>query len=471
MSNIRTYQLSHFSNDKKIESVFSVLSEYRNSASSISSEQWKLFYDGKQLNKMADLFYIKSKLSERYKRNCAYQVDSSLKSFISNRQNEFVQKVYKSSLDDETQAAMLRINRRKLWYAKEHDLFTKEQLWLARKIFKMVMKWHNKPNFMKCNMLLNANVAEIIPSDKTKTVGFDYWIKFSTLEKGKPILIPIKSNEYFDKIEGKLCGATQFNFYGNEFTVSLMKDVPKQKYESKSKQITLDFGLKSLFTDKNGRMFGKNFFSVIKKYDNLISKLSANLQRQKVKLSTNKKYNKLVNNLKSFIKNEVNRVLNRIIKLYSPQQIIIENLNFKNSELSKQLNRILRNCGMSVINKKLESLKEIYGIDFKKINAAYSSQECSNCHYVDKRNRPKQEIFKCKFCKHGVHADVNAARTLEYRSSVPELANIYINRKNLLRKITNVFMKQNSCLNRKAQDLIDSNPYFKDFVSEFKQVA
>jgi len=33
---------------------------------------------------------------------------------------------------------------------------------------------------------------------------FDYWIKLSTLEKGKPIYLPIKSNNYFENIKGKL---------------------------------------------------------------------------------------------------------------------------------------------------------------------------------------------------------------------------------------------------------------------------
>ena len=32
------------------------------------------------------------------------------------------------------------------------------------------------------------------------------------------------------------------------------------------------------------------------------------------------------------------------------------------------------------------------------VKAAYSSQECSRCHYVDRANRPNQQTFCCVRC-------------------------------------------------------------------------
>jgi putative transposase len=471
MSILRTYKLSHFANENKQKMVLDVLREYRKTCTEISKQQWRLLFNSEKLNKMADLRYVNSILSERYKRNCAYQVDSTLQSYISNRQNDFVSMVYNSSINEENRIKLFQINRRKLWFKTEHKLFTPEQLCLARKIFKHLLKQNRKPNFGKCNMLLNENVSEIIPADKNISTEFDYWINLSTLKKGKPIMIPVKSNKYFNRMEGNIKHATQFNFTGNEFSISFIKDIPKKEIEFKTESISLDWGLKSMFACNDGKMFGKTFYSKLLEYDKIISELSSNLQRQKIKLKQSERYNNLIKNLRSYIKNEINRVFNRIVKLYLPKHINLERLNFKNSNLSKKINRILSNCGRSVINEKLQSLQEIYGITNKEINPAYTSQECINCHYVDKKNRTTQEIFKCKNCRRTLNADVNGAKIIDYRSSVIELANIYTHRKKILHKIVTLFVKRNPRLNSKANILLSENPYFKDVHSQVKQIA
>src|SRR5690606_37694819 len=51
------------------------------------------------------------------------------------------------------------------------------------------------------------------------------------------------------------------------------------------------------------------------------------------------------------------------------------------------------------------------------VNAAYSSQECGACGYVDARNRDG-ERFRCLWCERRIHADVNAARIIGRRRSL-----------------------------------------------------
>ncbi|WP_328589744.1 RNA-guided endonuclease InsQ/TnpB family protein [Nonomuraea aridisoli] len=45
----------------------------------------------------------------------------------------------------------------------------------------------------------------------------------------------------------------------------------------------------------------------------------------------------------------------------------------------------------------------------------FTSQGCSACGHVDKRNRPDQEAFACTSCGFAEHADVNAARNIASR--------------------------------------------------------
>lgn len=76
------------------------------------------------------------------------------------------------------------------------------------------------------------------------------------------------------------------------------------------------------------------------------------------------------------------------------------------------MNRIMRNCGRSVIRSKLKALEEEYGIISAEVGSAYTSQTCSCCGYVDRNNRTGRDDFSCLFCGNKLQADVNAARDI-----------------------------------------------------------
>ncbi|WP_214107101.1 RNA-guided endonuclease InsQ/TnpB family protein [Acrocarpospora catenulata] len=55
------------------------------------------------------------------------------------------------------------------------------------------------------------------------------------------------------------------------------------------------------------------------------------------------------------------------------------------------------------------------GVALVHVDPAYTSQGCSACGHIDKRNRPDQETFRCRSCGFAEHADVNAARNIASR--------------------------------------------------------
>lgn len=55
------------------------------------------------------------------------------------------------------------------------------------------------------------------------------------------------------------------------------------------------------------------------------------------------------------------------------------------------------------------------GVPVVHVNPAYTSQECSQCHHIDKRNRPRQAVFTCRSCGFVEHADLNASHTIAQR--------------------------------------------------------
>src|SRR5215831_13302315 len=120
-----------------------------------------------------------------------------------------------------------------------------------------------------------------------------------------------------------------------------------------------------------------------------------------------------VEQIKSWMSNRANV----IVEDRKPAELTIEHLNFRSPELSKRMNRIIQNCGRAVFKAKLTDLEECFGIVAHEVPSPYTSQECSSCGYVDRRNRRSQFEFLCRFCGMQKHADVNAACTVKGRRS------------------------------------------------------
>jgi len=61
---------------------------------------------------------------------------------------------------------------------------------------------------------------------------------------------------------------------------------------------------------------------------------------------------------------------------------------------------------------------KLAGVPFVQVNPAYTSQTCSTCGFIDKKNRRSQAQFTCGRCGFVEHADHNAARNIAFRGVV-----------------------------------------------------
>jgi len=345
---LRTYQFQHGINKGKQGKIRSVIKAYRLTAQSIACRQWRLFFENKSgFDKDLDIKYILSSLSGRYKQTCQYQVIGILNSFISNRQNDFVQTVYRSNLNDIIRQKLFYINYHGFWYSNTASVIKTrleidvETLKLARRIFNHILKRHRRPSMKHINMALDNKVAVISEARPDGARSFDYWVRLSTLEKGYPVMLPVIGNPYYENIKGTRRSFCQINLTeDDEITVLFIKDVPRLEYIPITPKFALDLGLVYLFASDKGDLFGRQFYEVLQRYDALISKLTSNRQRQGFPIR-NKRYRKLIHNLRQYMKNEINRVLNRTIELYKPAEIVVERLNFQNANLSRRMNRLL----------------------------------------------------------------------------------------------------------------------------------
>ena len=470
----RTYEMKLLANKKKLKIIDSILNEYRKTASSIFNLYWSNFISTGKIPQFIELSSIKSDLSERYKQTCASQVRGVLISYISNRANDFKEIIHKSSIKDENlKIKLLYINKYHKFF-NDNIVMKKQEIELeiiklARKIFHHLLKANSLPTMKYISMALDEKVAAVTESNKNSLVG--HWIKLSTLEPRKPIMLPLSKNKYYEAIKAKKANFIQINKNkDNKISISFIKDIAPEKISFKTDRVSIDLGLTNLLTFNEGSMYGRTYFSSkIKEYDKKISTLCARLQRNNLRPRSSHRYRKLVDSLRAFLKNEIGRVMNKSFYRFLPKHIVVERLNFQSQRLSKRLNRLISNFGKSIVKAKLNDFSEKYDVTIEEVNPAYTSQTCSSCDYVAKKNRRSQSVFICACCGLKLHADINAARCIDARSS-SSIANIYNSKAFILDKLITKFIERQASHYSLAK-ITQSNPYFRPYSDKIAMIT
>src|SRR5438094_9721725 len=90
-------------------------------------------------------------------------------------------------------------------------------------------------------------------------------------------------------------------------------------------------------------------------------------------------------------------------------RIIYEDLSVVSMRFkAKAMNAYLSASNLAHIPQQIACPTSKHGSAAHAVKAAYSSQQCSRCHYVDRANRPDPATFACVACPHRRHADPHA---------------------------------------------------------------
>jgi len=98
--------------------------------------------------------------------------------------------------------------------------------------------------------------------------------------------------------------------------------------------------------------------------------------------------------------------------------VVLEKLNVAGM-MRGNCARGIADAGWSAFSRMLEYKQAWSGGSVEFVNAAYSSQTCSECGCVDRKSRRSQSEFVCTACGHAENADVNAAKVLLKRRVNP----------------------------------------------------
>lgn len=469
----RTDLLPHRMNAGKEAKVRALLGAWRQVAIAQAREQWRLVFTTGHPSKRHDVSRTGyDVLGTSYGQMVRWQVVGQIESWLSNRANEFRDLVHRSSLPPDLKHQLHFINKWQAWYSpapitmKDGTQIPAEMHQLARTIFRHLLNRHRKPDFSRASMMIDQRCIHLAPVNRAST--FPLWARLSTLEKGSRIDIPLVTYPHFDARQGRRALSVQITERESQLAFGVMTDVSdayaasREAYYPKREVVALDLGLKTLFATSEGDLLGQGWLDRLRHYDARITKLAAYRQKHGMKARSGR-YKRYVAALRGFVRSEIGRILNRLVETHAPAEIVVERLDFRNPSLSKRLNRILSKFGKAEVMRKLQDLHERFGIEITEVNPAYSSQEHAGCGYVDKKNRPRQDAFTCRWCGAKRHADVNAARNLLRRRSDAAVGDVRRTKQAILGELVRRFTERNPRPQGGPPDPRLSNPYFADW--------
>lgn len=284
----------------------------------------------------------------------------------------------------------------------------------------------HKPVLSAVAIQANPNVVVIEPSE---TDTFDYWLRISTLESGKPIRVPVTLHKYAKKLlsQGQLRPSVRLNKQDGIWYASFIVKTSDQKPEPDGSLVGVDIGIKNTLTTSKGNHFGQFSDELKRRVEQAIFKRR---RKQKLNQCLEKKGLPTVSlsdkKTARFIRNEIGRTINALVKTL-PQNttVVLENLSIKTMRFkSRRMNRLLSASQIGYLSHHLRYRLDASHIRYRSVVAAYSSQECAACGYVDERNRPTQERFCCLMCGHTDNADVNSGKVLVKRFDDTELSKV-----------------------------------------------
>lgn len=198
-------------------------------------------------------------------------------------------------------------------------------------------------------------------------------------------------------------------------TLSYDEVVPIQT-EPDALVVGIDIGIANFLTTSTGKHYG-NFHGKLRERQKRRrkAKLRKCLEKkgvQKLPSTTSRSGQRLGRH----VRQEINRAVNECFAEHPDAQFAYEQLSVSTMKFkARAMNAYLHASNLAHIPRQNTWNAAKRGVGATRVKSAYSSQECSVCHYPDRANRPDQQTFCCVVCGFQMHADLNAATNIKQR--------------------------------------------------------
>ncbi len=344
-------------------------------------------------------------LSERWQRVAIQQAAGIAQSWRSNRAS-----AYQDYLDDLMD-----------YHEQQADgtieMQTEEPTW---------KEW-DVPTLRQTCIQANVNVVALEPlQDST----FDYWLKISTLDFRKQLLVPVKLADFHREVlkEKTINTSVTLNRRDTGWWLTLSYDeVVTVQTAPDAPVVGIDVGIANFLTTSDGKHYG-TFHGKLRerqKRDREKRRRKAKLRKclekkgvEKLPSTTSRSGQRLARH----VRQEINRAVNECFAEHPDAQFAYEHLSVATMKYkARAMNAYLYASNLAHIPEQIAWNAAKRGRAAIRVKSAYSSQECSVCYNVDRANRPNQQTFCCVVCGYSTHADLNAAINIEHRWGDDEL--------------------------------------------------
>lgn len=293
----------------------------------------------------------------------------------------------------------------------------------------------NIPTLRQPCIQANGNVIKL---EEAQDSTFDYWLKFATLDKGNPLLIPVKLADYHKEQltdpetgkQRKINRSVTLNRQENAWWLTLTYDeTVVVQTEPNAPVIGIDVGIANFVTTSDGKTYG-SFNGRLRerqKRDREKRRRKAKLRKclekrgvpkEKLPSTSSATGQRLIRH----VKQSINRAVNLCFEEHEGCQFAYEQLSVASMRYkASAMNAYMRASHLAHIPDQITWNATKRGIQATRVKSAYSSQECHVCHDADRRNRPNQQTFCCRVCGHTAHADKNASQNIASRFGDQEL--------------------------------------------------
>lgn len=232
--------------------------------------------------------------------------------------------------------------------------------------------------------------SRFIKIDLENTTSFDGWITITSIGNRIKLVIPVKKTKHFNKMLnlGKLKSGIRLS----KHNITFMFDIPEVVKKESGSVLGIDIGQTSVLACSNGFISSKN-----KHGHDLVSITKV--------MSRKKKGSKGFKRSASHRTNHINWSVNQL-NFSGVKQVNLEHI--KHLRKGQRTSRGLSHWTYTTIFDKLQAKCEEQGVLVQTISPTYTSQRCSSCGWVRKRNR-NGKLFKCSSCGFTMDADLNAA--------------------------------------------------------------
>jgi len=271
--------------------------------------------------------------------------------------------------------------------------------WSADRKFRSRVKM---PIFNGNSIDLNSDLATVYTSPK-KMKNFDLAVRLGSIFGNRiSLLLPTKKHALFNKHISNgysVNSSVQLrridgNLYVNLF---LVKETPAVKPDGKV--IGIDVGIKKLMSTSDGDFYGRDIESKIQK-----------LKRRK---NGSNNFKQTLIEIKDYIGQQVN-----LLKLENVGIVVVEDLDVRNmskkGKSSKEFRKTLGNWNSRLLFGRISNRCEESRAFFALVRPEKTSQECSDCHTIDKSSR-RGERYECRHCGASLDADHNAGMNIRNR--------------------------------------------------------